>query len=371
MRNIHSYLPDTINLELFDPASGLPGDLGDARGLLVRTVIPINKKTLPRIPDRLDFVGTASAGSDHVDIEYLEQEGVAFADAAGCNSRSVAEYVATALLLWSEHTGNDLRDLAVGIVGVGNVGTEVAALLDRLDIHSVAYDPPRQEREADFNSDSLDDLLRCDILSFHTPLTGEGPHPTFHWLDARKLAGNRYELIINTSRGGVIDEEAVLEAKKNNRIGDIVIDVWENEPEFHLPTARNAFIKTPHIAGYSVQAKERASELAANALLNHFGLKKPQNQRVEGSRVLNTDVSAFDSLSSLLTELHPIREYERKLENIIAEDPGGRGEKFNELRANFPLRQEFRHIYLPPAYFDRFPVLRKLDFKSTEQLESE
>jgi erythronate-4-phosphate dehydrogenase len=364
LHNIKTYLSDDIHLTLYDPEQGLPSDLNSVHGLLVRTVNPINKKTLGNIAKHLSFVGTASAGTDHVDTNFLTENGITFAYAAGCNARSVAEYVATSLLIWAENRNKDLNGSTLGIVGAGHVGTEVIKLMDKLKISTVAYDPPREERESGFISASVDQLLACDMLSFHTPLTTKGDYPTFHWLDDEKLSNRKYELIINTARGGVVDETALLKAKVNGFVDDIIIDVWENEPDFDLKTAGQSFIKTPHIAGYSVQSKENASKTVADALLNHSDIPHPKNKNQLKPRILEKDINTFDSLSSLLLELHPIKEYESKLNKIIRDHPNQRGMYFNKLRVEFPLRQDFEHTCLPDSYFERFPVLKTLGFSS-------
>lgn len=362
LHKITSYLPDTIDLTLYDPERGLPKDLNKTHALLIRTVNSINKKTVPNIPPSLSFVGTASAGSDHVDIEYLKKHNVLFCNAAGCNARSVAEYVATALLLWAEEREVKPSDISMGIIGVGHVGSQVTNLLDNLNISYSAYDPPREMRDPDFNSASLKQVLNCDVLSFHTPLTTEGEFPTYHWLDAEKLSQYQFKLIINTARGGIIDENMVLEAKNSGTVGDIIIDTWEGEPDFSLTTAEQAFIKTPHIAGYSKQAKSNASKITAFALLDHFDIPKPKNTAERSSRIFSKEISEFNSLSSLLAELHPILKYEFKLEEIIAEHSTERAKYFNRLRAEYPLREEFAQTYLPACYFKRFPILEKLGF---------
>ncbi len=362
--NIRSYIPESINLKFYDPEEGLPGDLKQVDALLIRTVTNINKESMPNIPDRLKFIGTASAGSDHVDIAYLRKNNIAFSDAAGCNARSVAEYVATGLLLWSEQRSKSLNEFSVGIVGAGNTGSEVINLLNRLNISYIAYDPPREERDPDFKSATLEDLLSCNILTFHTPLNKSRPHPTFHWLDERRLKNNRFSLVINTSRGGVVDEKALLKALTENRVGDIIIDVWENEPEISQKVARKAFIKTPHIAGYSVQAKENASRIVSEALLKQFNLSGPENGLETESRIVEKPVSGYRTFSELLAAVHPVREYEEALSKILKNHSPERGKYFNRLRAEFPLRQQFDNIYLPQSCFERFPILYGLGFTS-------
>ena len=126
--NLESHIPDNVNLRRYDPSAGIPAELDNVHALLVRTTNEINTKTLPNIPSSRKFIGTASAGSDHVDMDYLEKKGVTFTNAPGCNARSVAEYVTTALLLWSETKKKHLSEYSVGIVGVGNVGTQVQQL---------------------------------------------------------------------------------------------------------------------------------------------------------------------------------------------------------------------------------------------------
>lgn len=363
--DISSYLPPVVNLTLYDPANGLP-DLENINALLIRTVNSVNNRTIPNIPSSLSFVGTASAGSDHIDITYLRKNNVSFSDAAGCNARSVAEYIATALLLWSEKRKVNLSEISIGVIGAGHVGRQVIHLLEKMDIPYLACDPPREIRDENFTSATLDEILQCDILTFHTPLTRDGEYPTYHWMDEHKLSNHQFELILNTSRGGVIDEKALLEAKSDDSLGDIIIDTWKDEPYFHLSTAQQAFIKTPHIAGYSIQAKANASKIVADALLHYFKLDPPDSGKEENSRVVRKDISEFKSLSSVLTALHPIKKYEDELENIICNYPEEREIRFNQLRAEFPLRQEFAHTYLPSTYFAKFPVLQDLGFSSQE-----
>jgi erythronate-4-phosphate dehydrogenase len=361
---IDDFLPDQIELQLYDPADGLPEGLSEAHALLIRTVNPINKKSLPSIPDKLSFIGTGSSGTDHVDQDYLQENNISFADAAGCNARSVAEYIATCLLIWSNNTGHPLHEFSVGIIGMGHVGRQVKDILHKLEITTVEYDPPRAEREAEFSSVELNTVLEADILSFHTPLNHTGNYPTFHWLDSEKLKGRTFDLIINTARGGVVDEEALIEAHKKGAVRHFILDVWENEPQLKLESARQSYIKTPHIAGYSVQAKRNASRFIADELIRHFDLAPAKNVDAPSPRTITEPVNSYSNIGELITQAHPIRQYEEKLHHILQRNPDKRGKLFNKLRAEFPLRQEFNNIKLPKAYFNRYPVLQKLDFRS-------
>ena len=363
---IEQYLPPSVSLSLYDPAEGLP-DLNGVNALLIRTVNPITPQSLPDIPNSLSFIGTGSSGTDHVNQKYLAKNQITFADAAGCNARSVAEYVATALLLWAEKTNSVIGDLTVGIVGAGNAGQQVLELLGKMGLSTVAYDPPREERDPNFKSSSLSQVLDADILSFHTPLTKSGDYPTYHWLDEQKLSSSNFELVINAARGGVIKEESLLKAFESKKSSDFILDVWENEPEVQLATAQQAFLKTPHIAGYSVQAKQNASKFIADALIKHFKLSASPSKDKKDVQPIEENIEGFRSLPELLSILHPIKEYESRLQDILTKTPHKRAEKFNTLRAEFPLRHEFSYITLPKSYFERFPILKKLGFNMTNQ----
>lgn len=359
---LSSFLPDSIDLRLYDPARGLPDRLREADALLIRTVNAVTRDTLPDIPEKLSFIGTGSSGTDHVDQPYLQEQGITFADAAGCNARSVAEYVATGLLLWSEQRNHRLQNLSVGIVGVGHVGSKVQKQLEELNITTVGYDPPREKRDTAFRSASLQDVLACDILTIHTPLTSGGQHPTRHWLDDQKLSDHNFQLVINAARGGVVDEQALLQQHQHGGIKDFILDVWEDEPEVRFASAGKAFLKTPHIAGYSVQAKQNASKFITDALIDHFGLSPVAAQKADSSQKIEVPADDFEGLSELLLRVHPVGEYQKRLLQILDRHPDRRGERFNQLRAEFPLRDEFGHILLPESCFERFPILKKLGF---------
>lgn len=357
--NISDFLPPGIELELYDPDSFSSDIPDDTDALLIRTVTKINPQTFPAFPKRLKFIGTGSAGTDHVDIPYLKKNGIAFADAAGCNARSVGEYIAVALLLWAEQRNVDLTQLAAGIIGVGHTGSKVQQILQGMGIETVGYDPPREQRDANFTSATLDDVLQTPVLTFHTPLTKSGSHPTFHWFNTPKSHNNTFKLVINAARGGIIDEKVLLKAYRENRIGDYILDVWENEPDFNNTVARNAFIKTPHIAGYSIQAKNNASKLVADALLSHFSLTLPAN--IPDYKSNKVDVSfSLSSAYKVLNSLHPINEYERKLVNLIGLPSKKKKIGFNLIRTGHPLRYELQSMSLNKDITDTFPILSPL-----------
>jgi erythronate-4-phosphate dehydrogenase len=361
--DIAHFLSENCDLSFYDSNKSLERIPEDTQALLIGTTTKINQNTFPVLPDCLKFVGTGSAGTDHVDEQYLHKNSIVFADAAGCNARSVAEYVAVALLLWGHEHKVDLSTCSVGIIGAGHTGTAVQDLLRRLDVKTITYDPPREEQEPDFQSAALQDVLECDILTFHTPLTHKTEHPTFHWLDEEKLADRNFKLIINASRGGVVDEAALLEAHQAGRIENFILDVWENEPVFDDKTARRAYIKTPHIAGYSLQAKRRASQMLAEALTAHFeipgkipALESPPQKRQPPQK--------FWSLTDVLTYYHPILDYETRFRMLIGRKPAAKKDGFLSIRTSHKLRDEFSYLQAPARLIENFPALIELGFRS-------
>lgn len=363
-------LPAEVELTTYDPNQGIPGDAGNFDALFVRTVNPINSSTIPSRPKKLKFIASATAGIDHVDTGYLENQNIHFRYAAGCNARSVAEYVATAMLLWFANTELDPGDLKVGIIGVGHAGGAVADLLENLGIPYLAYDPPKQQRESGFNSCTLDELLQCDILTFHTPLTDTGQHATLHWLDESILKNHSFELIINTARGGVIHEKSLYNAFQKESVNHYILDVWENEPIFNDLLANKSFIKTPHIAGYSQQAKWRASIRISVALADFYDLEAPDTHFPEdqaGEPSIPFPGEEDHSFEQVLKILHPIMEYDNRFESLISLQPEKKSIAFQKLRTELILRHEFSSIDLPKELLDKYPLFKKLGFGESKR----
>jgi len=361
---LEQFVPPEVNLTLYDPNNGMPENMDDYSALLIRTVTKINVQVLPSKTDNLTFIGTASSGTDHVDIPHLNSLGIEFASAAGCNARAVAEYIATSLLLWADSQSVDLTDHKVGIVGVGHVGTEVNSILKNLSVETILYDPPRELRETGFQSDSKEDVLDADILTFHVPLNKTGEYATWHWLDDEKLRGKSYPLIINASRGGVIDEKALSSHFKSDHLNSFILDVWENEPVFSIEMAKNAFIATPHIAGYSYQAKQNATRMICEALCDHFDFDIPKDSGQDQFEKISDLTAENDSLSAILQRLHPIMEYDHSLRSLFDLSNNERAKAFRKLRVDHPFRTEFTHLRVPQNIIAKYPILEKLGIQS-------
>ncbi|MEX0905790.1 MAG: 4-phosphoerythronate dehydrogenase [Balneolaceae bacterium] len=336
---VNELIPPNLNLDLFNPDQGLPKSVSQYDGLLVRTVIPINKKTLPDTGN-IRFIGTASAGFDHLDLNYLKGRGIYSANSAGCNANAVAEYVITALYKWAEEKKADLQRKKIGIIGCGHTGSALSAYLQKLKLNTVLYDPPEAERNANFRSATLDELLQCDILSFHTPLTTTGSHPTLHMCDFTWLK-NGFDLIINAARGGVVCEKDLKGAWAEKLVKDYVLDVWEQEPFFSDEMARNAFIATPHIAGYSEEAKTRATGMIVTQLADFFELdNRPRANFTEEKKSANPNGNT--SLADFLWKHHKIKDYDRELRELINLESEKKGSCFAKVRSETELRIEFR-----------------------------
>lgn len=369
-RHIHrlaEMLPPEVEVELYEPSNGLPDSAGDFDGLFVRTVTRVDAETLPD-PGRLRWIGTASAGTDHLDIDYLSSLGVRTASSAGCNARAVAEYVATMLLWTAWKRGWNPQDHRVGIVGVGHVGTQVQQMLSSLAVGTVCYDPPRALQDPSFASASLEELLEADILTLHLPKVPVGPWRTVGWLDAGRLLAKKRLLVIQASRGGIADEAALLGALESGGVADAVVDVWDGEPSFNVPLLQRSLVATPHIAGYSEQAKLAATRIALHDWLQSVGLpplaapSAPRfTSRVDGP-------PAASSLAELLQRGHfPLPTdlldaflwYDRDLRLAArAADETERRRRFRDLRTVTPYRTEYREQ--PEQVQAGWPLLRLL-----------
>ncbi|MEW6272322.1 MAG: 4-phosphoerythronate dehydrogenase, partial [Thermodesulfobacteriota bacterium] len=251
-----------------------------ADALIVRSVTRVDERLLAASPVR--FVATATIGTDHVDLAYLERRGAAFAHAPGCNARSVAEYVTAALLELEHDRMRDFAGATIGVVGAGNVGSRVSALASALGMRVLVCDPPRAEAEGPEAFHALDTLLdEADVLTLHVPLTRDGRHATRHLVGAAEIARLRPgAVLINTSRGGVVDDQALHRACASGRVA-AVLDVWEGEPEPALALIEVVRLATPHVAGYSLDGKLAGTRMVAEAAYRFFGVVAPDPRLFE------------------------------------------------------------------------------------------
>ncbi len=313
--------------QMADEVVALPGasigpeDVRDADVLIVRTRTHCDEQLLRG--SKVQLVATATIGFDHIDDAYLRSAGIAWTNCPGCNSGSVAQYLECSLLQLSAYKGLNLSQATLGIVGCGHVGSKVKAVAERLGMRVLVCDPPLGH--ADFVT--MDVLEReCDVITFHVPLTKDGPHATWHLADDAFFHRlQRIPYIINTSRGPVVDGDALLSALEKGLVRDAILDVWEHEPLISLPLLQRVFIGTPHIAGYSANGKVNADNMVIAAISQYFHLPLPE-------RIVPPALSAdFTDHGSALDWYNPLKDSE-----ALKTNPS----QFEALRNNYPIRLE-------------------------------
>lgn len=324
-----------------------PGDLRDAELLLVRSVTRVNAALLDDSAVR--FVASATIGKDHLDTRWLDAAGIGWSTAPGCNARAVAEWVAAALLLVCARNGLDHRELRAGIVGRGNVGQQVRQMLTAMGIECLVNDPPLAEAGVEDDFASLDDILDCDLVSLHTPLTISGPHATRQLIGADQLARlRRGSLLFNSGRGEVVDGRALGEHLAAGRL-HAALDVWEGEPNIDPALLALVELGTPHVAGYSYEGRVRGTEMIYRAACEHLGVT-PQWQ---GLATLPPPESATldlagcdDPLGAAVRHACDLARDDAELRAIsgLAEDV--RGPYFDNLRKHYRQRREFASFTL-------------------------
>lgn len=244
-------------------------DLHDAEVLLVRSVTRVDREMLANTP--VKFVGSATIGTDHVELEYLRQQGIVFSNAPGCNAQGVVDYVIAALCTVEP----DWLNRTVAIVGCGNVGGRLYRCLRRLGVRCLCYDP-FLDPAAQPDLVAFDDLFEADIVCLHTPLTVAGPHPTLHLFNRARLERLRPgTVLLNAGRGAVIDNLALRRLLASGADLRVVLDVWEPEPDIDLQLLASVTLGTAHIAGYSFEGKTNGSRMVAEALCHWLGRPMP------------------------------------------------------------------------------------------------
>lgn len=304
-----------------------PEVVKEADALLIRTRTCCNRQLLEG--SKVRFIGTATIGFDHIDTEYCQEAGITWSNCPGCNAGAVEQYVHAALLLLQQEKGLQLKGACLGIVGVGHVGERIRRMAERIGMKVLLNDPPRADAgEQGFTS--LDTLARqCDVLTFHTPLIREGKYRTFHLADRTFFQQlQRKPYLLNTSRGEVVETEALLDALNTGAVAGAVIDVWENEPHISRELLDKVFIGTPHIAGYSADGKANATRMVLEAFCRFF--HKPMNFHLTLSEVPRHSLSGDENLQ-LLQQYNPHTD----CDHLLAHP-----EQFEQLRGDYPLRRE-------------------------------
>ena len=323
-------------------------DVRDADMLITRSTTKVTRDLLAG--SHLRFYGSAVIGTDHIDIPYIEEAGIPWSAAPGCNAESVSNYLTAALLYLGGKHGFQLEGKTLGVIGVGNVGRKVAAKAKALGMRVVACDPPRKRDASDTAAQefvALDELLAAsDIITCHVPLTRAGVDRTYHMLDRAAFARMRPGVIfVNAARGEVIETDALLEAL-GARVAHAVIDTWDGEPNYRPDLLARADIVSPHIAGHSYEGKvngtimvyEKACRVLGVAPTYRPQLPPPPVPAWRGDAAGRMDEAV---LRDAVLAVYDIMADDARLRASCVADAAARAKAFDKQRKEYPMRREF------------------------------
>ncbi len=333
-------------LEPYAEVAYLPGKettdevVRDADALITRTRTICNEALLK--DSSVKVIATATIGYDHIDTRWCEEHGIIWRNAPGCNSWSVKQYLSSALLMLARKHSLNLEGMTLGVVGVGNVGSKVAQAASALGMKVLLNDPPRERREGPEAFVGLDEIIeRSDIITLHVPLSREGEDATYHLFDDARIASMKpSQILINSSRGPVVDNSALKRALKSRSILGGVLDVWEGEPELDRELIDLLDITTPHIAGYSADGKANGtaasvrtvSEVLGLPLVDWFPKEIPSPAQELEFTLGASGKNRQDLLSEAVFHTYDIMEDSDALR--------ARPELFEKLRGDYPVRRE-------------------------------
>lgn len=312
-------------------------DVRDADALLIRTRTRCDEALLSH--SRVRFIGTATIGFDHIDMEWCARRGIRVATAAGCNKRGVLQWVSAALahIIENKTTQKNFStsEITLGVVGVGNVGSLVAEYAASWGFRVMRSDPPRERAEGLGFAEGFYSLreiaIRSDIVTFHVPLVSAGPDATRHIVDREFLAtAKSNQVIINSSRGPVVEPDALREAV--GRTHSFIIDTWNGEPDIDGTVLERVTLGTPHIAGYSLQGKAAATSMVVNALAREFDLPPKDWYPAEAPRSEARGIS-WEEMCRLMPSCFDIAAQSA----VLKAAP----ERFEVMRDNYNYRMEF------------------------------
>jgi len=350
---------------LYHPGKDINNEiLKDADALIIRTRTICNKELLQGT--KVKFIATATIGFDHIDTDYCDANHIKWTNAPGCNSGSVMQYIGSALVRLSMKHNFDLSEKTIGIVGCGNVGSKVARLASAIGMKVLINDPPLQRKGDLQNGVSLNEIKeKADIITFHVPLNKVGIDKTLHLVNDEFIASLKpTTLIINSSRGEVIDNSALKLALQNKQIAGAVLDVWEKEPNIDKALLDLVDIATPHIAGYSADGKANGTAMSVQAISDFFGLgltnwfpsnvPLPQNPEI---RIESNEKKDVEILSELILATFDIQSDDGRLRNSI--------DTFEKQRGDYPMRREFSSysVKMDPSNISLIEKLQKIGFK--------
>ena len=314
-------------------------DVQDADALLIRSVTNVNQTLIEN--SALKFIGSATIGTDHLDIAEIEKRNIHWSNASGCNAQAVSEYVITALL----HVKPELLDagqsFTLGVIGLGNVGSRLVSMAKLLNWNVIAYDPFVLKNNVE--QVDLENLLKnSDAISIHVPLAKAGDYPTHHMINANTLMQMKSDaILINSARGSVVSETALIQdIQKTSRL--VILDVFEHEPEISKELLSLIRIVTPHIAGYSLEGKARGTQMIYNAFCSAFNYKaiKQFETQLPVCEQFFKEQDFKQILKQYLTQIYDIQRDDQNLRACLKNGKVDQKE-FDYLRKTYPLRREW------------------------------
>jgi len=329
-------------------------EVKDANVLIVRSITQVGEKLLKN--SKVKFIGTATIGTDHIDLDYLESKKISFTDAKGCNADSVAEYVFTALLKVAIEAKLSLKGKAIGVVGIGNIGSRIVKLAELLGLKVLKNDPPLERKGIGKNYVAFDKILEADIITFHVPLNLDGIDKTYHILNKERLTNIKPgAIIINTSRGPVIDNVALLKEQEKKNF-NLILDVWENEPSINTELLEKVKIGTPHIAGYSFEGKVNGTWMIYDSLCQYYKIKpawQPELPKIEQIDLrISEGGTDEEKLYKLFATIYNIQNDNTKLREISKYSSNDQAGYFDKLRKDYLVRREFSNYSVHLSHAD-------------------
>lgn len=337
-----SFFADLGECQFFSGATVTANDIRNADALLVRSTTQVNESLLSQCQS-LKFVGTGTAGTNHIDGSYLLSRGIQPLNAGGCNAVAVAEYVLASIFALALKRQVDVFQQKVGIVGVGHIGSLLHERLSQLGIETVLCDPPLQEQGDPRKFSSFDDILKCDWITLHVPLVTSGPHVTTNMFSEEVLTSlSDDQVLINACRGEVVDNNALLALKKAGRKFGTVMDVWANEPNILFELIPYVDIATAHIAGHTLEGKGRGTEILYQQLCKQFDLPLQHSLEHFLPEIKNNQLSLSDSgarmplLHNLVASVYDIESDSQHFRGIVQS-----AQEFQAYRKKYAVRREF------------------------------
>ena len=323
------------------------GDLVDVDVLIIRSITKVNEDLLSKA-NKLKFVGTATAGMDHIDTALLDKKGIAYSNAQGSNCESVGDYILSVLLVLAEKYSISFEGKSIGIVGCGFVGSQVYNKAKALGLTIVKNDPPRFKAGDKTCSATLDEALACDIVTLHVPLIQDGEYKTLHLIDEQNLLKLKPNAIfINASRGNVVDNEALSEFLEKRSDIKVWLDVFEGEPEINCKKLLSQVDgATAHIAGYSYESKRRANVMLANTLAHVLKLEEPKAYQMPKPEIESTTLGKVENLDLDLIRRLVFSVYDVRRDSLMFKNCFKDAKSFDAMRSNYRERRELSSLHL-------------------------